>query len=340
MAEKILIITPSWIGDCVMTQPMLRCLHERYVDCCIDVLAPAWSRAVFARMPEVNKIIDNPFGHGALCLRERWYLGRILGKQGYTRVIVLPGSFKSALIAAASGIPIRTGYVGEQRYFLLNDIRKLDKAALPLMVDRYTALVGDSEQTLVRHGMPPRLYIDDVAKAEALRQFGLILDKKVMAFCPGAEYGAAKRWPARHFAKTAKYYVQQGWQVWLFGSAKDEAIADQIQALCGDVCTNLCGQTDLSQAIDLLSCANTVVCNDSGLMHLAAAVGCRVVAVYGSSSAQHTPPLSAAAVIATLNLPCSPCFQRECPFGHTDCLEKLLPQQVIALQHELTGRQP
>ena len=331
MSKKILIISPSWIGDCIMTQPLLRRLHARHgKDCVIDVFAPAWSQAVFARMPEVNEILLNPFAHGALRLRERWRVGRELGRRGYEQVIVLPGSLKSALIAAATGIKQRTGYVGEQRYFLLNDIRKLDKAALPLMVERYTAL-ADPAGSPVAESAPPRLQIAADTQAAALAKFALNREKPVLALCAGAEYGAAKRWPPRHFAETARHFAAQGWQIWLFGSAKDAPVSQQINELSGNICIDLCGKTDLAEAVDLLACADTAVCNDSGLMHLAAAVGCRVVAVYGSSSPEHTPPLSANAVIATLNLPCSPCFKRECPLGHTDCLEKLLPEQVITL---------
>lgn len=331
MSHRILIISPSWIGDCVMTQPLFSRLHELHSGCTIDVFAPKWSQAVFARMPEINEILDNPFAHGALALRQRWQTGRALGRRGYDQVIVLPGSLKSALIAAASGIAKRTGYVGESRYLLLNDIRKLDKAALPLMVDRYTALAHPSQADFNGVSAQPRFCIDAAEQAAALAKYDLDTARPVLAFCPGAEYGPAKRWPAQHFAATARHFAAQGWQIWLFGSAKDADIAAEINRLCDNLCIDLCGQTSLSEAIDLLACAATVVCNDSGLMHVAAAVGANVVAVYGSSSPDHTPPLSPKAQIASLKLDCSPCFKRECPLGHTDCLNKLLPEYIISL---------
>ncbi|WP_274571081.1 lipopolysaccharide heptosyltransferase II [Neisseria leonii] len=327
MSKQILIISPSWIGDCVMTQPLYRRLHELHPGCAVDVFAPKWSMAVFERMPQVRRVLENPFGHGALEWKRRWQCGRELGKSGYDQVIVLPGSFKSALIARAGGIRQRTGYVGEMRYPLLNDIRKLDKTALPLMVDRYTALAyppngfnGTSDY--------PSLHVHAADAAAACAKHGLNRDRPIAAFCPGAEYGPAKRWPARHFAGLAKLYTAQGYQIWLFGSQKDFAAADTINRLSDGLCVNLCGQTSLAEAIDLLSLAETVVCNDSGLMHLAAALGCRVVAVYGSSSPHHTPPLSSRADIVSLNLPCSPCFKRECPLGHTACLNDITPQTV------------
>ncbi|STZ76687.1 lipopolysaccharide heptosyltransferase II [Bergeriella denitrificans] len=328
MSEKILIISPSWIGDCVMTQPLYRRLHELHPGCTIDVFAPKWSMAVFERMPEISRIFENPFGHGALDLKKRWQVGRELGKQGYTQVIVLPGSLKSAIIAFATGIKKRTGYVGESRYLLLNDIRKLDKAALPLMVDRYTALAHPSQADFNGHSDNPRFQINPQSQQAALAKHGLNTDKPVIAFCPGAEYGPAKRWPARHFAELGRRYLQQGWRVWLFGSQKDFDIADEINRLSDGLCVNLCGRTSLSEAIDLLACAETVVCNDSGLMHLAAALDRKVIAVYGSSSPDHTPPLSPKAEIVSLNLDCAPCFKRECPLGHTDCLNKLTPDIV------------
>lgn len=317
-----------------MTQPLFRRLKELHPGCTIDVFAPKWSMAVFERMPEVNEILENPFGHGALELKRRWRVGRDLGRRGYDQVIVLPGSLKSAVIALATGIAKRTGYVGESRYFLLNDIRRLDKERLPLMVDRYTALAHPSQEDFDGHSGFPEFSIDERRREISVETFGLNLGKLVLAFCPGAEFGPAKRWPTRHFAELGKHYLAAGWQVWLFGSQKDDEIAEEINCLSDGMCVNLCGKTDLSQAMDLLSLADTVVCNDSGLMHLAAALGRKVVAVYGSSSPTHTPPLSDKAKIVSLHLECSPCFKRECPLGHTDCLNKLYPEKIVQAVEE------
>ena len=258
----------------------------------------------------------------------------MLGKRGYDQVIATAGSLKMGLLAFATRIKQRTGYVGEQRYVLLNDIRKLDKAALPLMVDRYTALAHASQAAFDGHSSQPSFTISAASQAAALAAHGLDLDKPVIAFCHGAEYGVAKRWLPRHFAATAQHYAQRGYQIWLFGSHKDFDLGEEINQLSGCLCINLCGKTSLDEAIDLLACADKVFCNDSGLMHLAAAVGCKLVAIYGSSSPEHTPPLSDKAKIATLNLDCSPCFKRECPLGHFDCMTKLLPEKVIAIAEE------
>lgn len=334
MSKKILIISPSWIGDCVMTQPLFRRLLKLYPNSVIDVFAPKWSMAVFERMPEVSRIIENPFGHGELELKKRWQVGRELGKKGYDQVIVLPGSLKSALIAAATGIRQRTGYVGESRYLLLNDIRKLNKARLPLMVDRYTALAYPTQEAFNGHSDNPQFTVNPQSQQAALAAHGLNTEKPVLAFCPGAEYGPAKRWPPKHFAELARRYAEDGWQIWIFGSQKDFDIGEEINALCGGICANLCGKTSLSEAMDLLACADTVICNDSGLMHLAAALGRKLLAIYGSSSPDHTPPLSGKAEVVSLNLSCSPCFKRECPLGHTDCLNNLTPEIVWNRAHK------
>lgn len=328
MSKQILIISPSWIGDCVMTQPMLRRLHE-LSDCEIDVFAPKFSQAVFARMPEIRTILDNPFAHGALALKQRYQVGKALGKRGYEQVIVLPGSLKSGFIAWATGIQTRTGYVGESRYFLLNDIRRLDKQQLPLMVDRYTALAHPSQEAFTGHSSQPKLTIDAENQQQILNKLNLNTDKPILAFCPGAEYGSAKRWPATHFAQTAQHFLQQGWQIWLFGSQKDAAIAEAIQQHSGSQCVNLCGKTTLNESMDLLALAQFVVCNDSGLMHLSAALDRPLLALYGSTSAEHTPPLHPQAQTLSLDLTCSPCFERTCPQGHTNCLYQLLPEKVI-----------
>ncbi|SFN06711.1 heptosyltransferase-2 [Formivibrio citricus] len=328
---KILIIAPAWIGDAIMAQPLYRRLHERYPGLVLDVLAPAWTRAVHARMPEVNETLDNPFTHGELNLRARRKLAHQLKARRYDQAIVLPNSLKSALIPWFARIPLRTGWVGEMRYGLLNDARKLDTEALPKMVERFAALAEDRNQLLQRPVPYPRLVIDAAARAAALQKAGLNADQSVIALCPGAEYGPAKRWPAHHAAALARELLAEGKQVWLFGSGKDNEIAGEIAALApGSV--NLSGKTSLAEAIDLLSLASAVVTNDSGLMHVAAALDRPSVAVYGSSSPRFTPPLSDKARIVTLALACSPCFKRTCPLGHMQCLNDLGPERVrIAL---------
>ena len=326
--SRTLIVAPSWIGDAVLSHPLLVRLKEADPSGTIDVLAPPWVLPVHRRMPEVARTIENPFGHGALRLGERRRFARSL--DAYDRAYVLPNSFKSALIPWHAGIRNRVGYRGEMRYGLINDARVLDKRALPLQVERYAALAQPRGETLRRPLPEPRLAIDASARDAAVARLGLELSRPIAAFAPGAEYGPAKRWPAAHFAALGRVLVDRGEQVWLFGSAKDAPVAREIATSIGAHAVDLTGRTSLDEAIDLMSLASHVVSNDSGLMHIAAALDRPMAAIFGSSSPAYTPPLSARARVVRLNLACSPCFQRECPLGHTNCLRLIDSAQVAA----------
>lgn len=328
MKKKILVIGPSWVGDSVMAQPLYQRLHQRHPDLELHVFAPAWTLPLLARMPEVAKAHLNPFGHGALRLGERWNVARQLAAERFDQAIVLPNSLKSALIPLFAGIPLRTGFLGESRYWILNDARELDEQALPMMVERFCALAEDKGEPLPRPLSHPRLALTDASQRAALDKLQLDAGRPAVAFCPGAEYGPAKRWPARHFAELARRFDAAGYAVWLFGSGKDREVGDDISRLSGGLAVNLCGATGLEEAIDLIGLTQLAVCNDSGLMHVAAALDKPLVALYGSSSPDFTPPLSTRAAIVSLNLDCSPCFERTCPYGHTDCLEKMEPERV------------
>lgn len=332
---RILIVAPSWIGDALLAQPLLRRLHDKLGRVSLDALAPPWCAPLLERMPEISEVIASPFAHGELKLRARWKLGRELAERKYDQAIVLPNSFKSALIPFFADIPLRAGYAGEFRYGLLNLVHKLDKAKLPLMAERYAQLAEKPGAQLQRPLPPVRLQFDPVNTARTTARLGLERSRPVAVFCPGAEYGPAKRWPARHFAALARELAGRGYAVWLVGSAKDAEAGEEIRALSGEVCANLCGKTDLAAAVDLISCAKLVVSNDSGLMHVAAALGKPLVALYGSSSPAHTPPLTLSsqpglARIARIDIECSPCFARACPLGHFKCMNDLLPEQVLA----------
>ncbi|WP_263261305.1 lipopolysaccharide heptosyltransferase II [Pseudomonas sp. RIT-PI-S] len=333
---RILIIGPSWVGDMVMAQTLFQCLKDRDPDCQIDVLAPEWSRPILERMPQVRQALSFPLGHGVLDLTTRRKIGRSFRGQ-YDQAIVLPNSLKSALVPFFAGVARRTGWKGEFRYGLLNDLRVLDKARYPLMIERFMALAYPPGEELPTPYPQPRLRIDPASRAEALARFDLMLDRPVLALCPGAEFGESKRWPAEHYAEVAEARIRQGWQVWLFGSQKDqpvaEAIRDRLIPGLREEAINLCGNTSLAEAIDLMSCAAAVVSNDSGLMHVAAALNRPLVAVYGSTSPGFTPPLADQVAVVRLGIDCSPCFERTCRFGHYNCLRLLDSQRVVdALQ--------
>jgi heptosyltransferase II len=322
---RILVIGPSWVGDMVMAQPLIARLQAGSPDAVVDVFAPGWVLPIVRRMPGVAAAIDSPFAHGELALGRRWRTARTLNSRGYRQAVVLPNSIKSALVPWFAGIPRRTGFLGEQRRGLLNDIRRFDPATVPRLVDRFL-LLGDGP---IVAPMPHLECAGDATEA-LLTSLGLALDKPVACLCPGAEYGPAKRWPVRHFAALARRLAGHGFAVWLLGSAKDAPVADAIRDASGGACTSLAGRTDLGNAADLLACAAVVVSNDSGLMHVAAAVGSPVVALFGSSSPDYTPPLSGVARIVRHPVPCSPCFQRECPLGHFACMENLSVESVLA----------
>ena len=331
--QRALIVAPAWIGDTVLAQPLFMRLHEKTPGLQLDALAPRWVAPVLERMPEIGRIIDSPFVHGDLSLKGRYRLARQLRKAGYQRAYVLPNSLKSALVPFFAGIPERIGFVGEARYGLINRRHRLDKVALPQMAERFAQLAEAPAAALPRPIPLPRLASSAEQQNTALAALGLERPARLAIFCPGAEYGPAKRWPPQHFAQLANALAAAGATLWLLGSAKDKSVGDEIAALVAPRTSAqlrvLCGKTTLAQAIDLMACADFVVCNDSGLMHVAAALGRPLVALYGSSSPDFTPPLAADARILSLQLECSPCFKRECPLGHLDCLSQLAPQRVL-----------
>jgi heptosyltransferase-2 len=317
---RILVVAPNWIGDALMAQPLLARLHQKNPGLQIEVLAPEWVAPVAARMPEVTEVIAAPLRHGALQLRERWRLGRVLKARGYDQAVVLPNSWKSALLPFFAEIPLRSGYVGESRYALLNLLYKNHEKAKAPMRLHYARLAEPPGKEPAQPLPEPRLRVaaDEVA---ALRR-RLELPERYAVLCPGAEYGPAKRWP--YFGELAgKLAETRGLPVVLLGSPKDREAAQ------GVVGRNLIGQTTLDEAIQVIAGAAVVVSNDSGLMHVAAALDRPQIALFGSSSPEHTPPASAASRVLWLHLECSPCFQRECPLGHFRCMKELSVQRVL-----------
>lgn len=325
--SPVLVVGPSWVGDMVMTQALLKTLRRRHPNRPVDVLAHRWSVPLVRRMPEVRRAIEAVADHGEVRLGAKWRLARELAREGYGWAIVCPRSAKAALVPFLARIPQRTGYRGEFRYGLLNDVRGLDKAALKTPGERWAAL-GLPPDALHPPPVPePSLRVDPENRARLLGELGLDRTRVTVALCPGAEHGRAKRWPPEHFGALARALLRDGHAVWLFGSPKErelgEAIAGQAEGA-----VNLCGRTGITDAVDLLSACRAAVCNDSGLMHVAAAVGLPVVALYGPSTPDYTPPLSDRATVLYRRLECSPCFARECPLGHHDCLRGMHPDRV------------
>ncbi len=336
MSRSALVVAPAWVGDTILAQPMLALIQRADPDLAIDLLAPPWTAGLAARLPGIRAVIEAPFRHGRFALGARRSVARHVAAQGYAIAWVLPNSFKSALVPWFAGIAERVGYVGEWRHWLLTEARTLDEARLPTMAERFAALAlahGAALPDLPR----PVLAVDASARAATLARLGLDAGRPIAALCPGAEYGPAKRWPPSQFATLVDLLTAEGFQVWLFGSTKDQPITAEIRAMSNarvrPAPVDLAGRTTLPEAIDLLSLATLVVSNDSGLMHVAAALDRPMVALYGSSSPGFTPPLSPHAFVESLGLPCSPCFARECPLGHFNCMRQLTPERVLATIH-------
>jgi heptosyltransferase-2 len=314
MAEGILVIGPRWVGDMVMAQCLLSALRERYPTAPIDVMAPAWAAPLISRMPEARDRIDAPFKPGEFGLADRFRVGRSL-RGRYDRAYVLPGSWKSALVPFFAGIPHRVGFLREMRFGLLNAIVPLPKERKRKTAEMFHLLAGGGAFR------PPHLSIDAGNQAVLLAAHGLEAGGYA-ALMPGAEFGPAKRWPEDKYAALARHFAERGLRTILLGSAKDREVGAAITTLVPEV-IDLTGETRLEDAIDLLGGARIAVANDSGLMHVAAAVGVPVVGVYGSTSYENTPPLTDRRELVSLHLSCSPCHKRECPLGHLDCLKTL-----------------
>ncbi len=335
----------------VMAHTLVQVLRQVHPGIAIHVVAPTATAALAGRMPGVAELHELSVGHGELGWRRRRRLALSLRGHGFQSAYVLPNSFKSALIPFWANIPVRVGWHGESRYWLLNDRRRLDPQRYPRMIDRFmslglprhavlgsaagdnTAEAGDQEPSVASarapSNLPPKLSVDQANRTQALNRLGLRRERPITVLCPGARYGTAKRWPPEHFAAVARTRLEQGHAVWLLGSAADTECAEEIAKAAPGV-INLAGRTSLLDAVDLLSLADTVVTNDSGLMHVACALGRKVVALFGSTSSAFTPPLSPLAAVLEQTLDCRPCFQRDCPLSHLHCLRGIGPEAVLA----------
>jgi len=311
----------------VMAQSLFKVLKSREPERDLDVLAPEWSLPIVARMPEIRNGIASETAHGEIGLTTRRRIAKSLHASGYDRAIILPRSAKSALIPWFARIPVRTGYRGETRYLLINDMRPFDPDVLDQTVKRFVALGLDKTESLPATLPEPTLTVSLENQARVIRDLGVSTDRPVIAMMPGAEYGPAKCWPHEHFTALAARLDDAGYAVWVLGSKKDAMAGDNIAG--GSQAVNLCGKTSLEDVIDLLSVCEQAVSNDSGLMHIAAASGCHVHGLYGSSSSKFTPPLTKSRDIHEMGLECSPCFARECPLGHMRCLTDLEPTRIF-----------
>lgn len=335
---KILVIAPSWIGDLVMSQTLLIKLKEMYPDCIIDVLCPQWCIQVINRMPQVNKSLLMPIGHGSFDLKGRYNLGKQLRSENYDTCYILPNSWKSALIPLFANIKNRIGWIGESRYFLLTSYRK-NKKDFPKLIERYTSLALDKTITKgndIGTITYPCLEASKELTDEIIEKYKLNKNHKSLGICPGAEFGKTKQWAPEYYAKYIELFLEKypKGEIRIFGSNKDVEISNTIKSLVCDSKQSqikiLAGKTSLLDAIDIIANTNLVICNDSGLMHITAAVKTKLVAIFGSTSTLYTPPSTTndMCLLIESDEPCHPCFKKTCKFNSLACLKKISPDYV------------
>lgn len=321
----------------MLSQSLYIALKKLNPDRAIDVIAPQWSRPILARMPQVSSFIDLPFGHRELALLGRYRIAATL-RDRYQQAIVLPNSFKSALIPYWAKIPQRTGFKGEMRFGLINDMRPLDCQHLPRTVDRMVELGKPDCDAASSAVANPVLQVDHDNAQQCAQRMDLHFEKPILALMPGSAFGKSKHWPADYFSDIATRYIQDGWQVWVFGSAADVPAANRIvETTYSEDVLNLCGKTSLIEAVDLIAQSKLALSNDSGLMHIAAAVGVPVVAVYGATSPALTPPMSSQSLTLWKGIFCSPCYKPKCRYNHYRCLTEISPNQVYDATKRLLG---
>ncbi|WP_018911800.1 lipopolysaccharide heptosyltransferase II [Thiomonas sp. FB-6] len=349
-AAPSLLVAPQWIGDAVMAQPLVALLAargERVTALGLPGVAP-----VLRAMPGIERVIETPFAHGRLDLRSRRALARELRREAYARAYVLGNNLKSRLVPWLARIPLRVGWRGEAAGALLTHALQAPAEAARAgmqarqrgdMREHYAALAQELCSPGFGTGVPaapvrevgqPLLRVDPASASAEARGFGL--EPGFIALCPGAEYGPAKQWPAAHYAELAELAHAAGRRVVILGGPREREAAQAIREAAPRAdATDLCGRTSMQQAIALLAAAGGVVSNDSGLMHVAAALGRPTVGLYGSTDPRHTPPAAHRSATLWLHLPCSPCFQRNCPLGHLNCLRALDPQWAWSALSEL-----
>lgn len=332
--QKILVVGPSWLGDMVMAQALFKHLKLINNNIQIDVTAPSWSFPLLERMPEVTSGIELNFAHGEWSLEKRYQFGKSLRKNNYTSAIILPNSWKSALVPWFAKITKRIGWFGEIRLCLINDIRYLKKAVYPKMVERYVALAYPANYQLPDKLLRPELIVDNKNLEQLKSKFNINADNSnktfnnklpIIALSLGAAFGEAKCWPEEYFIELAYTAARDNkFNVWILGTKKDLIINNDIQNII-----NFSGKTNLLETIDLLSLADIVVCNDSGLMHIAASLNKKIIAIYGATSEEFTPPLADNVKIINKKLSCSPCFSRVCPLKHHNCMRQITVEEIF-----------
>jgi len=329
--QRILVVGPSWIGDMVMAQSLLILLRARLPDAQIDVMAPGMTAGLLRRMPEVDNAVVVDIAHGEFAWGKRRQAARRLRETGYDQAIVLQRSAKAALIPWLAGIPKRTGYRGELRFGLVNDVRTLDKTRYPLKAQHYALLGLAGEGESLGNMSYPKLAVDAPHQQALVQKLDLDLSRPIAGFAPGAAYGGAKQWPAQYYAQLAERLDKAGWACWVFGSAADRDVAAAMAEAAPNHGVNLCEATSLTDIADLAALTTRFIGNDTGVMHLASAAAPSVIGIYGPTDPDYAPPLAPESQRLWLGLSCSPCRSRVCPLKHNACMRDLAVDDVLAL---------
>lgn len=332
--SKTVVVAPAWVGDLVMAQSSLM-LASAADQAPVDVIAPAWAPPLLDRMPQVAQVHVLATGHGELGFGNRYRMGQQLRRAAYQRAIILPRSFKSALVPWIARIPVRVGFASELRTPLLTEARPLDRTRLSRTVDRFAALALPATAS---PGDPPnpQLRADPANQQRLLETLSLSCTQPAVALMPGAAFGPAKMWPLEHYCDLARQLTGAGMHVWILGTTAEASAGAAIAAAAGPDAHNLCGRTGLEDTVDLLALSSAAVSNDSGLMHIAAAAGTYIIGLFGSTPPAMTPPLTERSRVHYLGLDCSPCKARRCPLGHLNCLRQITPEHVRrSVEHAL-----
>jgi len=317
-----------WIGDFVRCHSVVKLLNARFPDRPVDVLSTTLCAPLTDYMPGLRRAIVVDLPRRRIAVQNQLALARRLKHENYGSALVMPRTWKSALAPFLAAIPERTGFVGEMRFGLLNDLRHGERR-LPRMVDRCAALALPPQAELPPAWPLPEL---KVARAEIenwRRDQGLAIDSRpVMVLAPGA-VGPSKRWPASAYTALARRLIAEGFAVWVVGGPEEKSLAAEI---IGETAARDLTGHDLRNAILALAAAAVAVSNDSGLLHVAAALGTPAIGIFGPTSPWHWAPLNplAATIESKSKVECRPCHKPVCRFGHHRCMRDIPPDQVLA----------
>ena len=320
--SRILVIAPVWIGDVVLSQILYRLLQRQQPEVAIDVISRPWASALLNRMPEVARHIPLEVDHGQIGLGRRRALARNLRGQ-YHQAIVIPQATKAALVPWLAGIQHRTGFGGGSRAGLINDIR-------PRLSNVVTRMAHLAREAPPEEDIPwPRLTVDPEKTRAAFHRWQMDPDMPRIGLMPGAGSKQLKRWGTAPMARLATLLVEHGHSLCVLGAERDRADGETIARVAPERVRNLCGKTSLDDAVELTAGLAAAVCNDSGLMHVAAAVNTPVVGIYGPTSPATHPPLSTRRAVRWAGVACSPCNLRTCPYGHHACMTNITPEATL-----------